>query len=98
MICRASLRLSKSSDRKAAMKVERRCALSQSRGRHKIKKRATISIVGAGRMGTALAIALLARGYEIEAIVARRKAHARRAAELTGKQSLILTSTQLDQL
>lgn len=58
----------------------------------------TIAVVGAGRMGTALAIALAAHGYRIEALVARRKARARRAAELTNTRPLILTSAQLDQL
>jgi predicted short-subunit dehydrogenase-like oxidoreductase (DUF2520 family) len=58
----------------------------------------TISIIGAGRLGTALARALAARGYKIEAIVARRKSHARACAELIATQPLILTSAQLDQL
>jgi predicted short-subunit dehydrogenase-like oxidoreductase (DUF2520 family) len=58
----------------------------------------TISIIGAGRMGTALARALASRGYRIEAVVARRKSHARACAELINTQPLILTSAQLDQL
>jgi predicted short-subunit dehydrogenase-like oxidoreductase (DUF2520 family) len=58
----------------------------------------TISIIGAGRMGTALARALSSRGYKIEAVVARRKSHARACAELVETQPLILTSAQLDQL
>jgi predicted short-subunit dehydrogenase-like oxidoreductase (DUF2520 family) len=58
----------------------------------------TISIIGAGRMGTALAFAFASRGYRIEAVVARRKSHARACAELIATQPLILTSAQLDQL
>ena len=77
------------------MTAERQSRATQSRA---IKRRATISIIGAGRMGTALALALSARGYRIEAVVAKRRSHARRAAELTGTQPLILTSAQLDQL
>jgi predicted short-subunit dehydrogenase-like oxidoreductase (DUF2520 family) len=61
----------------------------------------TISIIGAGRLGTALARALASSGYRIEAVVARRKTRARACvelAELTAAQPLILTSAQLDQL
>jgi predicted short-subunit dehydrogenase-like oxidoreductase (DUF2520 family) len=63
-----------------------------------IKREATITIVGAGRMGTALARALAPRGYLIEAMVARSKSHARRAAELTNAQPRVLTKKQLDQI
>jgi predicted short-subunit dehydrogenase-like oxidoreductase (DUF2520 family) len=50
-------------------------------------------------MGTALALALALRGYTIEALVARRKSHARASsASLIGAQPLILTSAQLDRL
>jgi predicted short-subunit dehydrogenase-like oxidoreductase (DUF2520 family) len=42
----------------------------------------TVSIIGAGRLGAALALALAARGYVIESIVARRKSNARRVARL----------------
>jgi len=66
--------------------------------RHARPLKPTISIIGAGRMGTALAIALSSRGYKIEAVVARHLAHARRAAELTGTQTLTLTHTQLKSL
>lgn len=58
----------------------------------------TISIIGAGRLGTALARALATHGYRVEAVVARRKSHARACAELIATQPLILTSAQLDQL
>lgn len=58
----------------------------------------TISIIGAGRMGTTLALALSSRGYKIEAVTARHLTHARRAAELMGVQTLALTKNQLDRL
>ena len=62
------------------------------------KPKTTISIIGAGRLGTALALALASRGYSIEAVVARRLRHARRAAGLIQSHPLALTSTQLDLL
>jgi predicted short-subunit dehydrogenase-like oxidoreductase (DUF2520 family) len=58
----------------------------------------TISIIGAGRLGTALARALASRGYKIEAVVARTLRHARLAAEAVGTRPLALTSAQLDRL
>lgn len=61
-------------------------------------RRTSVSIIGAGRLGVALALALAARGYKIEAVVARRPAHARRASELIGAQVRALSSAQLDQL
>jgi predicted short-subunit dehydrogenase-like oxidoreductase (DUF2520 family) len=63
-----------------------------------IERKPTISIIGAGRLGTALALALSLRGYSIEAIVARRTIHARRAARLLATGALSLSATQLDSL
>jgi predicted short-subunit dehydrogenase-like oxidoreductase (DUF2520 family) len=42
----------------------------------------SVAVVGAGRLGTALALALAACGHQINAVVARRKSHARRVARL----------------
>lgn len=47
-------------------------------------ERCSVAVIGAGRLGTALARALATRGYAIEALVSRRLAHARRAQSLTG--------------
>jgi predicted short-subunit dehydrogenase-like oxidoreductase (DUF2520 family) len=60
----------------------------------------TISIIGAGRVGTALAIALTLKGYPIVALAARRAAHARKSISLSGlpSQTLALASDQLEQL
>jgi predicted short-subunit dehydrogenase-like oxidoreductase (DUF2520 family) len=59
----------------------------------------SVNIIGAGRLGTALALALSASGYSIKAIVARRGPHARKAAQLIGdKQARALSAAQLDQL
>lgn len=64
------------------------------------KPKPTISIVGAGRVGTALAIALTSKGYPIVAVAARRAAHARKAISLSGlpSQTLALGADQLEQL
>src|SRR5215211_4919426 len=48
-----------------------------------------VSIVGAGRLGTALAIALAAEGYPIGSLVARRRENARRAAALLNVPSRV---------
>ncbi|HKY27296.1 MAG TPA: Rossmann-like and DUF2520 domain-containing protein [Pyrinomonadaceae bacterium] len=50
----------------------------------KKKSKPSISIVGAGRLGSALALALSAAGYSVEGMIARRRAHARKAAALAG--------------
>ncbi len=64
------------------------------------KPKPTISIIGAGRLGTALALALATRGYQIRALAARRAAHARKAISLAGlpSQTLALGADQLEQL
>jgi predicted short-subunit dehydrogenase-like oxidoreductase (DUF2520 family) len=55
-------------------------------------------IVGAGRLGTALALALDACGYDVRALVSRTAAHARRAATRAGVKALALGLNQLDKL
>lgn len=64
------------------------------------KPKPTISIIGAGRLGTALAIALSSKGYPIRALAARRAAHARKSIALSGlpSQTLALGADQLEQL
>jgi predicted short-subunit dehydrogenase-like oxidoreductase (DUF2520 family) len=58
-----------------------------------------VAVVGAGRLGTALALALASCGYELRALVARRASHARRAAALAGvPHTLALGSAQLERL
>lgn len=63
-----------------------------------VKRKASINIIGAGRMGTALALALASKGYRIEAVVAKRRSHALACAELIATEPLALTSAQLDLL
>lgn len=49
-------------------------------------------------MGTALARALNARGYDVRALVSRRAAHARRAAKRAGVETLALGIEELERL
>jgi predicted short-subunit dehydrogenase-like oxidoreductase (DUF2520 family) len=64
----------------------------------KNEARLKISIVGSGRLGTALAVALSEAGYKIQALVASRRARVRKAAALLGRPVFALTADQLDQL
>jgi predicted short-subunit dehydrogenase-like oxidoreductase (DUF2520 family) len=57
-------------------------------------KQLRISIIGAGRMGTALGLALRRHGYSIEALVTKTPASARRAAKLIGGGPAALTESQ----
>jgi predicted short-subunit dehydrogenase-like oxidoreductase (DUF2520 family) len=61
-------------------------------------KTLSLSIIGAGRLGTALAIALNKAGHSINVIVARRLASASRASKLAGGQGLALSARQFRQL
>lgn len=61
-------------------------------------RQTTVSIIGAGRLGTALALSLSSSGYRVEAVVARRLAQAERAARLLKTPTLALSSKQLDKL
>jgi predicted short-subunit dehydrogenase-like oxidoreductase (DUF2520 family) len=62
------------------------------------RNKVTVSIIGAGRLGTALALALASRGYSIEALVARRLSHAQKAVKALGGVGLALSESQLAQL
>ncbi|MBV9925785.1 MAG: DUF2520 domain-containing protein [Acidobacteria bacterium] len=55
-------------------------------------------VVGAGRLGTALARALDACGYEVRALVSRQAAHARRAARRACVGALALNVEELERL
>lgn len=48
----------------------------------KRKEKPSLSIIGAGRLGTALAVALYRRRYPVQSLVARDLKHARKAAAL----------------
>ena len=57
-----------------------------------------MAVVGAGRLGTALARALAACGYEIETLVARVASRARRAARLAGVETRAVALARLEEL
>src|SRR5688500_13587802 len=61
----------------------------------KRKQKPEVSIIGSGRLGTALAIALAGRGYSIRSLVARRAQKARQAARLLDAEVQILAAKQL---
>ncbi|HKR10579.1 MAG TPA: Rossmann-like and DUF2520 domain-containing protein [Pyrinomonadaceae bacterium] len=54
-----------------------------------------VSIIGTGRLGTALALALAEQGYSIGALVARRREKARRAAARLDVPSRVLALKEL---
>ncbi|MDT7543194.1 MAG: hypothetical protein QOE33_3098 [Acidobacteriota bacterium] len=61
-------------------------------------RKPSVTIIGAGRLGSALAIALEQRGYMIDALVATTRAHARSSARLLRTRPLALAASELDQL
>jgi predicted short-subunit dehydrogenase-like oxidoreductase (DUF2520 family) len=66
--------------------------------RRRLKAKPTISIIGAGRLGTTLGRALHQLGYRVEAVVAVRAAHARRSAKLIGEGVRALGLSRLREL
>src|SRR6185503_17374710 len=58
-------------------------------------KRLTISIIGGGRMGTALGRALQAAGHRVQLVVTRQASSARRAARMIGGEVRPLTVREL---
>lgn len=62
------------------------------------KSKPSVSVIGSGRLGTALAIALSSSGYPIQAVVARRLTMARKAAALVSRHTLALKASELDLL
>jgi predicted short-subunit dehydrogenase-like oxidoreductase (DUF2520 family) len=62
------------------------------------RRKTTVAVVGAGRLGSALARALAACGYEIKALVARSVVSARRAAERAGVEAFSLSVGQMERL
>ena len=58
----------------------------------------SVSIIGAGRLGTALGLALKAAGYEIELVAAKSPATARRAGKAFGPKTIAISALQLSKL
>jgi predicted short-subunit dehydrogenase-like oxidoreductase (DUF2520 family) len=61
----------------------------------KRKEKSRVSIIGTGRLGTTLAIALASRGYTIRSLVARSAQSARKAARLLDAEVQVLAAKQL---
>ena len=64
----------------------------------KRKEKPEVSIIGAGRLGTTLAVALSRRGYSIRSIVSRRAQSARKAAKLLDGNPQVLAANKLQSL
>ena len=64
----------------------------------KRKEKPEVSIIGAGRLGTTLAVALSRRGYSILSIVSRRAQSARKAAKLLDGNPHVLAANKLHSL
>src|SRR5947209_8924290 len=84
----------------AGVMVQQRAGAQRRRSPVPISAQAnTVAIVGAGRVGSALALALSARGYRISALVTNNIAHARRSARLfSTPRPHALAATQLASL
>ena len=64
----------------------------------KRKEKSGVSIIGAGRLGTTLALALAGKGYSIRSLVARRVQNARKAARLLDAEVQVLAAKQIRSL
>ena len=64
----------------------------------KRKQKTAVSIIGSGRLGTSLAVALGRRGYSIQSLVARRVQRVRRAARLLDADVQVLAAKELRSL
>jgi predicted short-subunit dehydrogenase-like oxidoreductase (DUF2520 family) len=69
---------------------------SSKRDRASAPVRRELSIIGAGRLGTALAMALSKNGYQIRAVITKNPAGARRAAKIFGQKAFVLTADPLN--
>jgi predicted short-subunit dehydrogenase-like oxidoreductase (DUF2520 family) len=64
----------------------------------KRKQKAAISIIGTGRLGTALGVALLRRGYLVQSLVGRSLQRVRGAARLLDADVQVLAAKELSSL
>jgi len=62
------------------------------------KQKPTVAIIGSGRLGSALAIALDQKGYRIKYLVARRRSSARRTAALLDAAATPLAAKEMREL
>jgi predicted short-subunit dehydrogenase-like oxidoreductase (DUF2520 family) len=66
--------------------------------RRRRERKSTVAIIGAGRLGTTLGRALLEAGYDVQNVVARTPAHARRSAELISRDVRPVDAASLHEL
>jgi predicted short-subunit dehydrogenase-like oxidoreductase (DUF2520 family) len=64
----------------------------------KRKQKPVVSIIGTGRLGTALALALAGKGYSIQSLVARRLQKARSVASLLDAPVQVLAAKKMQSL
>jgi len=64
----------------------------------KRKQKSEVSIIGTGRLGTTLAVALAGSGYSIRSLVARSAQSARKAASLLADEVQVLAAKDLSSL
>jgi predicted short-subunit dehydrogenase-like oxidoreductase (DUF2520 family) len=64
----------------------------------KRKEKSGVSIIGTGRLGTTLAVALAAKDYSIRSLVAREVQNARKAARLLDAEVQVLSAKELRSL
>lgn len=64
----------------------------------KRKQKPAVSIIGAGRLGTTLAVALASKGYSIRSLVARRRSSALKSAALLDGATEVLAVKQFNLL
>lgn len=88
-------RPSKSEPNKLVKLKQRKAEKPPNRKSSEQRRPPTIAVIGAGRLGTALARALAKCGYSVVALVCRDARHAQRAARLVDPKPLALTSAQL---
>src|SRR5947208_1982252 len=70
---------------------------TRSRGRAPLQKaKPSVSIIGVGRVGTALGLALKAASYRVELVVAKHPASARSAAQLLGGDTEGISEARLN--
>lgn len=81
-----------------ARKIKEKRAAASASARSASSKQTGIAVIGAGRLGSALARALDRSGYTVVALVARRASHARLAARAFSPRPLALDATQLNLL
>ncbi len=63
-----------------------------------MKAKLTVSIIGSGRVGGALAIALSKKGFEIIALVSQNRENAKKISDLLKTKPLALSADELSQL